>query len=65
VLRALFAGTLGVLAANFFISGQYETVLWVLLGLCLASASLARSVAPAVRLRPAPAAAPALAGGRA
>jgi len=54
----------GVLAANFFISGQYETVLWVVLGLSLASTSLAWSPAPAARLRSRPTTAPALAGGQ-
>jgi len=64
VLRALFAAAVGVLAANFFISGQYETVLWVVLGLSLASASLAWSPVPAARLRSRPTTAPVLAAGQ-
>lgn len=46
LFRALLAGTIGVLSANVFISGQYETELWILLGLCLASGSLGVARAP-------------------
>lgn len=40
--RALFAGTIGYLAAAFFISSQYERLLWILLGLCVAAFAAAR-----------------------
>jgi O-antigen ligase len=43
--RGLLVGTLGMLAAFFFISGQYEKQLWLLLGLGAALESLMRTAA--------------------
>lgn len=40
--RTLLAGTIGLLAADFFISGQYQRTLWILLGLCVAFYSLSK-----------------------
>ena len=52
--RGLLVGVIGMLAAFFFISGQYEKQLWLLLGLGAALESLARtppagSVSPMAR----------------
>ena len=44
--RSLFAGLVGTLAADFFLSGQYQRALWILAGLALALWSLARTPEP-------------------
>lgn len=44
--RSLFAGLVGMLAADFFISGQYQRAIWILAGLALAFWSLARAPEP-------------------
>ena len=44
--RTLLAGTAGILVADFFISGQYQRVLWILLGLCVALLGIARGAVP-------------------
>lgn len=44
--RSLLAGLVGTLAADFFISGQYQRALWILAGLALAFWSLARTPEP-------------------
>ncbi len=49
--RVYVAGTVGLLAADFFLSGQYDRILWLLLG--LGPALLALSERPAPELRPA------------
>ncbi len=50
--RSLFAGLVGMLAAAFFISGQYQRALWILAGLALAFWSLARTPEPAPEPEP-------------
>ena len=40
--RGLTIGTLGLLAADFFLTAQYEKQLWLILSLCLAVAAIAR-----------------------
>ncbi len=42
--RTLLAGTSGLLTADFFISGQYQRILWILLGLCVGMLGVARGV---------------------
>ena len=46
VSRTLLAGTTGLLVADFFISGQYQRVLWILLGLCVGMLGVARTLMP-------------------
>ena len=41
--RGLMCGTIGVLAAYFFLSGQYEKQLWLLLGVLTAIPTIARA----------------------
>jgi O-antigen ligase len=41
--RGIVIGTIGMLAAFFFISAQYEKQLWLLLGVCAALSTLARA----------------------
>lgn len=45
--RTLLAGTVGLLVADFFISGQYQRILWILLGLCVGMLGVARTLLPA------------------
>jgi len=40
--RAALAGTVGLLAAYFFLSSQYEKQLWILVGLCVALDAVSR-----------------------
>ena len=47
--RTLLAGTVGILVADFFISGQYQRILWILLGLCVAMLGIARGARAPVR----------------
>lgn len=49
--RTLLAGTAGILVADFFISGQYQRILWILLGLCVGMLGIARERAPERRRR--------------
>jgi O-antigen ligase len=51
ISRTLLAGTVGLLVADFFISGQYQRVLWILLGLCVGLLGVARTMVPARRPR--------------
>lgn len=48
ISRSLLAGTVGLLVADFFLSGQYARVLWILLGLCVGMLGVARVVAARV-----------------
>ena len=41
VAHGVFAGTVGLLASYFFISGSVDRRLWILLGLCLALLEIA------------------------
>ncbi|MCC6832417.1 MAG: oligosaccharide flippase family protein [Thermoleophilia bacterium] len=40
--RTVAAGSVGLLVADFFISAQYQRVLWILMGICLALYGVAR-----------------------
>lgn len=40
--RTVVAGSVGLLVADFFISAQYQRVLWILMGICLALYGVAR-----------------------
>jgi len=46
ISRTLLAGTTGLLVADFFISGQYQRILWILLGLCVGMLGVARGTYP-------------------
>ena len=52
--RTLVAGTSGLLVADFFISGQYQRILWILLGLCVGLLAVARGAGRAARSQPPP-----------
>jgi O-antigen ligase len=56
--RGLFAGTVGLLAAYIFLSGEYEKQLWLLLGLLAAVPTVARSYRVAVEASPSPSPSP-------
>ncbi|WP_217914898.1 oligosaccharide flippase family protein [Miltoncostaea marina] len=47
--RTVLAGTVGVLVADVFISGQYQRTLWILLGICVAMLGVARTAEARVR----------------
>jgi O-antigen ligase len=49
VTRAVLVALLGILASSFFISGQFEKQLWLLLGAGPALLAIARSGVPAAR----------------
>jgi O-antigen ligase len=52
--RSLFAGLVGILAADFFLSGQWDRALWIIIGLALAAGSIARHSAREAEAETAP-----------
>lgn len=59
--RTALAGSVGLLVADFFISGQYQRTLWIVMGLCLGLYGVARRQAAQVdtpRFAPGPLAEP-------